>query len=167
MKKIYLLKYFFVTLFSAFLYFAVAVLLLNENLVQNTLFGPSPLLYKFTLLTALIEGAWTSLARTDFFLLAATALLVGANIAASISLIRRLKSLGRISLATSGGTMLGFVSVGCASCGFSMLSLFGLSGLIALFPLGNTGLYILAITLLIFSLYYNIKQLQKPLVCKK
>jgi hypothetical protein len=160
-------SYLLVAFFSALIYFSVAVLLLNVTLVKETLFNTSSFQFKLTLLSELVIGSWQSLAHTDFFLLCITAAFVGANIAISLLLVQRLQKVGKVVLAAGSGSMLGIISVGCATCGLSVLSLFGLSGIIALIPFGSTGLYIIAIVLLGISFYYNLLQLKKPLVCKK
>jgi hypothetical protein len=158
--------YVLIAFLSASIYFSIAVLLLNVSLVHETLSGTMSLAYKITLLSELVVGSWQSLTHTDFFLLFLTALLVGANIAVSVLLMQRVQKLGKVVLAAGSGSMLGIISVGCATCGLSVLSLFGLSGVIALIPFGGTGLYMVAIVLLSASLYYNLTQLKKPLVCK-
>jgi hypothetical protein len=154
------------SIFIAMLYFSIAIFLLNVGLVFQTILGNTSLASKLVLLFALLQSSWVALHHLDFFLLMTTSLLVGINVSLSFMLLTRLKKVGRVSLALSGGTMLGVFSTGCASCGFSALSLFGLSGTVAFLPLESVGLYALAISLLLFTLYYNIKTIQKPLVCK-
>jgi len=162
--KIY--KYLGIAIISAIIYFTFAVLLLNGTIVNQTIQSTATLFYKSTLFFYIVTGVQSTLSSLDMALLFITTVLVGINMALSFAVVDRFKSLGKISVTTAGGTMLGIVSSGCASCGFSALSLFGLSGVIALLPFRGEELYILAIVLLSLSLYYNIHQLQKPLVCK-
>lgn len=160
-------RYFSIAIVTSFLYFAVAIYLLNFSLVQHTIIDTSPLQYKATLLTVLLEGSWSVLSHTDFFLLLTTSMLVGINIALAVAVIKRIQGMGNLRFALGGGTMVGVVSTGCASCGFSAFSLFGASGAVSLLPYHGAELYLLAIVLLLFTMYYNIQKLQKPLVCKK
>jgi hypothetical protein len=152
--------------FTAACYFCIAIFLLNPSLVIITLFSNSTLSDKLFLLLALLQSSWVALTHFDFSLLLVTSLLVGINVAVSFKLLQRVQKMGKVSVTFGSGTVVGVFSAGCASCGFSAFSLFGFSGTVALFPLHGSELYALAISLLLVSLYYNIKTLQKPLVCK-
>jgi hypothetical protein len=161
-------KYFFpglVTFLAALGYFSFAVFILNTALVIQTFFASTSLSSKLSLYQALLFSSWDAFGHTSFFLLVITAFLVGVNVTLSISLLQKMQKMGNLSFSMGGGTFVGVFSAGCSSCGFSALSLFGLSGTVALFPLHGAELYILAISLLTLSLYYNITKLQKPLVC--
>ncbi len=156
---------FLLTLGIAITYFTFAVFLLNTSLVLQTLYASTSVLSKLSLYTALLQSSWDAFGHTNFYLLVVTALLVGTNVTLSISLLHKMQKLGKVSFSMGGGTFIGVFSAGCTSCGFSALSLFGLSGTVALFPLHGAELYILAISLLTLSLYYNITKLNAPIAC--
>ncbi len=159
-------RYIFIALLTSLLYFCFTVLLLNATLVIDTLKSNTALQYKLSLLFYILTGVESTLSTLDITLLCITTILVGINIAISAALIKRYKQVGKLTLTTSG-TMLGMLSAGCSACGFSVLSLFGLSGLIVLLPFRGEELYIVAITLLSLSLYSNIQTLKNPMSCKK
>jgi len=68
------------------------------------------------------------------------------------------------------GLLLGFLGIGCSSCGsfavFSALSFFGAGGLLSFLPFGGKEFGFLAILLLCLSAYFLITQIKKPRICK-
>lgn len=61
---------------------------------------------------------------------------------------------------------MGFVSTGCASCGFSVLSLLGLGTILSFLPFNGKSVYILSITTLMFSIIYILKKLSDSNSCR-
>jgi len=51
------------------------------------------------------------------------------------------------------GVALGFISAGCSACGLGLISLFGLGGALATLPLKGVEISIIAIVLLMVSIY--------------
>lgn len=114
---------------------------------------------------------------TNFTLLSATytiaiAILFGINVAMLSFFLRR-----RIDDAKQSGFGTGFLGItsgvlgmGCAACGSflltSVLSLFGVSGVLAYLPLVGGEFGILGVILLAVSLYMTAKKIQNPAVCK-
>ena len=114
---------------------------------------------------------------TNFTLLSATytiaiAILFGINVAMLVFFLRR-----RIDDAKQAGFGTGFLGItsgvlgmGCAACGSflltSVLSLFGVSGVLAYLPLAGGEFGILGVILLAVSLYMTVKKIQNPAVCK-
>ncbi len=69
-----------------------------------------------------------------------------------------------------GGLVSGFLGIGCASCGTfvltAILSLFGISWILAYLPLKGQELGLLAIGLLIYSIRIINKKINAPMVCQ-
>lgn len=161
------LKSLIAVLLISLLYFAFSTLILNYTLVYETIFGDYPLNYKLTLLFNLLEGAWTAFSRLDFVLLIITSVLVGLNIFLIAKTIIKLESQkGRLGLSVGGSAVLGIVVAGCSFCGFSVLSLLGLSASLTFIPFGGMGLHLLAIILLLISFAYSLLTLHYKIACK-
>jgi hypothetical protein len=166
-KEIVSLKSFVLILLIALLYFALSTLILNYRLVFLTVTGDYPLSYKLTLIFNLLQGSLTAFSATDFVLLIVTSVLVGLNVLLITKTIMKLKSQkGRLSLSVGGSAVLGLVVAGCSSCGFSVLSLLGLSASLTFIPFGGLSLHLLAIFLLLLSLIYSLRTLHYKVVCK-
>lgn len=106
---------------------------------------------------------------------AITTILLGALLGINVSLlayrIRQARKSSAGSVATTGlGFFVGLIGVGCAACGTALLSailpLAGVAGALAFLPFGGTELQVLAIALLVFSIWRLIKDLASPAVCK-
>src|SRR5690242_9509532 len=114
------------------LYVLLALSLLNYQLVTETILGPFGISYKITLLLDLLQGAWTAMSHTDFSLFILNALLVGTNI---VLMVRTLSLLNnKLHFSIGGATLIGLVTTGCTSCGFSLLSVLGLSASLSFLP---------------------------------
>lgn len=154
-------------LLIAFLYFAFSTLILNYRLVFQTLAGNYPLNYKLTLIFNLLQGAITAFSEINFILLILTSVLVSLNIVLIAKTILNLEhQKGKLSLSVGTGSILGIVVAGCSSCGFSVISLLGLSASLSFIPFGGLGAHILVILLLLVSFIYSLKTLHYKLVCK-
>lgn len=100
-----------------------------------------------------------------------TAFLFSINITLFVYYIRRKISLEKKAGAFKGifGFVLGLLGVGCASCGSivlsSVLSLFGLGGLLTFLPLGGGEFLIVGIIFLLFSIYGILKRISSNTVC--
>jgi len=157
---------FFVAFFVAVLYIALASYSINYRLVLSTIAGPYELLYKFKILFYLLIGTKSALSVFDFFLLILISVLTALNIILIIRAIKNLRATDGIKFVFGGGTIFGFISTGCASCGLSLLAILGLGGAFAFLPFGNHTLYLISIGLLIFSLFFLLKKLHDTKDCK-
>lgn len=167
MAKFISLKNIIAILFVAFLYSSFAVLSLNYKLVIATLFGSFSLGYKISVLFFLLIGAATAFSKIDFILLIITSILVGINIMLFVSTVSAMKTNGgSLRLTVGSGGVLGIVSTGCASCGFSFLSVVGLGSILPNLPFGNHTIYIFSIGLLLASSFYMAKKFNDSLSCK-
>jgi hypothetical protein len=62
--------------------------------------------------------------------------------------------IGRASLPGFLGTLGGAFAASCSACSTALISLLGISGSLAIFPFGGLEISLLAIILLLVSLYY-------------
>lgn len=160
-------KSLFITFSTALFYFSFSVLILNYRLVLITLLNENPINYKFKVFYQLILGSYSAFSLMDFYTLILMSVLVGLNILVTAEIIKRLSNEGgKFSVVFGGSTILGILTVGCSSCGFSILSLLGLTSALSFIPLGHLGLKIGTISLLLFSLFYSIKTYHNKIVCK-
>lgn len=134
-------------------YLIFVTLLMNTNLVRNTISGSYGFDYKIKILLSLIQGMWTAMSGTGFFLLLATALLTGANLSLLTLKIKSLKKHGNLRLVAGGSSLLGLAGSGCAACGLPILALLGLGGSVAFLPLRGMELSYLSVLLLVISFY--------------
>ena len=165
-KEILSIQMLLMSVLIALIYFSFAIYLLNYRLVLQTLLGNFPLLYKVHLLWDLLGGVWTAFTFSDAFLLITTAILVGINGVLLLKTVKLMENNGSLRVSIGGSSILALVSTGCASCGFSVLSLVGLGAGIGVLSSAAFGLHILSIGLLFFSCIYILLQLQKKSVCK-
>lgn len=167
LKRQFTFNFFFLWLVFSALYICLSIYLLNYSLVFTTLFSSTPISYKVTILWSLLEGLFTAFSPTDSYLIIFIAVLVGLNITLMIQTIRLIKQSKKVQLSLGGGTVLGIIASGCGTCGFSILSLFGLSASLVFLPFHGTELYILTIILLVCSLLYMTIQLKNYYLCKR
>lgn len=78
----------------------------------------------------------------------------------------QLRNVGATSI---GGLVSGIFGIGCAACGSfiltSVLTLFGVSGLLAYLPFGGEEFGVIGVVLLVYSIYIILNKIDKPLVC--
>ena len=78
-------------------------------------------------------------------------------------------SLRGTGLSSIGGLVSGIFGIGCAACGTfiftSVLTLFGVGGILAYLPFGGEEFGFLGVGLLLYSLYTLTKKITDPLVC--
>lgn len=151
---------------TAFFYIAFALYLLNYRLTLQTLSGDFPINYKVKLLFILLGGAWTVFPGFILLLLILTSILVGINILLVFRTIRVIKKNGEARFFVGGGSLLGIASTGCGGCGLTLFSLLGISSGFGVFPHVNTGLYLLAIVLLLFSAFYMLNKITEKENCE-
>lgn len=147
------------------IYIMLATLMMNKDLVWQTLVQPFPLTYKVSLLTALTQGMFTSMSGFGLLMLFLTGIFTGINIILLIQKFMFLHLSSGLSLTTGGSSLLGFLGSGCASCGVPLLSLFGLSGSILSLPFRGAEVSVVALLLLLLSFYLLLKSMKQPTVC--
>lgn len=165
MKILWSKNFIIPTLAITILYIVATIYLMNAGLVKDTLLGAHSLAYKWNLLVALLAGMWTAMSRLNLALLFIVAFLTGANLTLITKRLSTLRSSKKLRVVVGGSSLLGIVGSGCASCGLSILAFLGLSGAIAYLPFRGIELSIIAIVLLIVSLYSLLKNQSQEKEC--
>ncbi|MBL7021743.1 hypothetical protein ISR92_00215 [Patescibacteria group bacterium] len=115
-----------------------------------------------------IDTNFTSL--FTFWTVILLAIVAGINIAMLIYLLRRQAKANKEAGASFFGIVAGMFGIGCAACGSVILtSIFGLgftASLISFLPLDGGEFMILALIVMIISVYYVSKKIVDPMVCK-
>lgn len=115
---------------------------------------------KIKIISLLFIGGFQTISTLDLILVGIVGILFGMNTMLIIRKVRFIRKQGSIKL-TAGAGFISIATAGCASCGLSVISLFGLGGVIAVLPFGGTELYFVAIAVLLYSLRYNLKAIYK------
>jgi len=103
------------------------------------------------------------------------AILFGLNVALLTYYIRKMRggisnaNIGSTGAASAGGLVSGIFGIGCAACGTfiftSVLTLFGIAGVLSYLPFGGEEFGFLGVALLGYSLYTLGKKITDPFVC--
>lgn len=137
----------------------------NLGLLRDViLFGDVPARARLRILAAMYPGVGPAYTPAQTLLLVTTAALVGINLAlVTYHLLEHRLSL-RGGSGGLGGVVLGTLGAGCASCGSALLvgllSLVGASGLLTALPLDGLEFALLALALLVLSVYWTAKGLE-------
>ncbi len=154
-------------LLIATFYLLLITYLRNLSLVNSTLSDGTPLLYKFKLFTALLEGLETSMTTVGFITMILTGFLIGINLTLVTQKIGQIRKAGKVHFAAGGSSLLGIIGGGCASCGLPIISLLGLSGSVLYLPFKGAELPYVSIAFLLISLFFLLKSNAKNTqVCK-
>lgn len=148
-------KFFLRSIVWAFLFVLFALLLLNFKSYASFLGADYSLLSRLNILFLITIGSFSAITFLDALFLFLTAFLFGVNTELVIEKIRILKKSGSLKL-TFGAGIVSLAATGCASCGLSLASIAGLTGVIVLLPFGGLELYLLSVALLIALLFYNL-----------
>ncbi len=115
-----------------------------------------------------IDTNFTSL--FTFWTVVLLAIVSGINIAMLVYLLRRQAKASKEAGASFFGIIAGMFGIGCAACGSVILtSIFGLgftASLISFLPLDGGEFMILALIVMIISVYYVSKKIVDPMICK-
>jgi len=151
----------------AFIYISIPIYFINYRFLFSTIFGAYPITYKLNVLFFLFEGLVSAFSPFDSTILIITGILVGLNAVLMVRTVKQVQKNGSsLKLLVGGGGILGLVSTGCASCGFSVLSIFGLGASISFLPFGGKSLYILSVIPLAYSAIYMLKKLSDSNSCR-
>lgn len=127
-------------------------------------------LIKIRMFWFLLMDPRSTFTSSSLVLVIILSLLSAINIVMMIFYIRRRISLEKKTGVGLLGIILGFLGVGCASCGSLLLSsIFGLAAttsFIGILPFRGLEFGILGIFMLLFSTYLIAKKIQNPLLCK-
>ena len=152
--------------------FSVAVLLPSFQLLW--IVSQTASLGELLSLTVSLYGAISS----NFTFVSASytiviALLFGMNVSLLTFYIQKMRTgirgLRSTGLTGFGGLISGSLGIGCAACGTfiftSVLTLFGIGGVLAYLPFGGEEFGFLGVALLLYSIYSLTKKITHPLVC--
>jgi hypothetical protein len=144
------------TLLYALCYSLLLLVLINVRVLANIATNfPNPLM-SIKLSSMYLWRYLITLPSIDIVLLAIIAILIGFNIQLISLKIKNLTKQKNLRL-TYGAGLLSIVGTGCATCGFSVLSVIGLGGVATLLPFGGIELSYITIVILSLSLWYNLK----------
>lgn len=164
--------YLLLALIVSFLIFSLAVWLRNlpflETILTSSAFSIPD---KIILFIKFLGGIATNITPFSAFLIISMSILFGVNAALfAYYLIQQRKMPRKEGVGIVGAFVSGIFGVGCSSCGSfllgSVLASFGASGLIASLPLRGEEFSILSIILLLLSIIWVSKGIQKSKVCK-
>lgn len=169
-------KYLLIAIVVAVGVFTFAVWLPNFSLLSRVLHPDSAGSFseKAHFLWSLYGSIGTNFTPVSATYTVAIAILFGVNVALFAYYIARarggVRGVGSTGAAGFGGLVSGIFGIGCAACGTfiltSVLTLFGVSGLLVILPLGGEEFGLIGVGLLIYSIYLLTKKINNPLVCK-
>lgn len=164
-------QYIFVALFSSGTIFLISIWLPNLGLIKNVILSNNiDASDKMLFLWNSIGAIQTNFTLLSAFLLIFVSILVGLNMGIMVYYFKQRIAFRKASGSGIAGLLLGFVGVGCASCGSILLSsLIGVAAaasFIGFLPFKGLEFSFLSILILIFSLYITAKKASDPLVCK-
>jgi|SRR5579884_2157766 len=152
------------TVVVAVLYLALVVFVINHSLVETTIIGDYPLFYKVSLLVSLLGGLGATMSELGILTVLLIAILTGLNLTLSVQRIKRTRK-NRSQMPVFGGAFLGIAGAGCGACGLPAASFLGLGGSLTFLPLRGQELSLIAVVLLMVSLFFLIKS-SKVKSCK-
>ena len=156
-------RFFILSASSSILYFLLSIYLTNPTLITDTVLGNYSLIYKEHIISGLLQGLTTSISSLNLILLISISILTGLNLALLSGRMHLLQKKSGHLLA--GGSILGTITGGCASCGLPILGALGLTGSLAYLPFKGLEISALALILLAISFFVLLKKTD-PKYCK-
>ena len=162
--------YLFLALLVALTVFFASMWLNNYQFLYQVLFsGSYKLVAKLKILLSSFEVLLTNYDTKGQILIISLSLMVGINITLQIYYFYQRSVLQKTVGGSLFGLVVGFLGVGCASCGSILItSIFGLSAsasFLGFLPFGGLELGGLGLAVLIFSSYLVAKKIKSPLIC--
>ncbi|MCW9054409.1 MAG: hypothetical protein OQJ98_00260 [Candidatus Pacebacteria bacterium] len=166
------IAYILIALCVGALTFAISVWILNASLINSIVIHlDAPLSQKAGLLMSLLTSFSASVPTVSVVFIVVASVLFGINAALLAYYIKvRQGGLGGGSTVLSiGGVVASFLGIGCAACGTiiltSLLGLLGGAGLVALLPFGGAEFGVLGGVALLYSTWFILENISKPLTC--
>lgn len=160
MRSLFSVRFFLLTSLISFGYLFLNVYLTNSQVINQAFLQNFSLTYKFNLISSLFVGLYTATSLTSFLFLILISLLTGINLTLALGRVNFAKN--RMHFAV-GGSFLGGMGSGCASCGLPLLGVLGLSGSVTYLPLRGLEFSIVSLSLLVISFFVL---LRTPKECK-
>lgn len=148
----------------SFIYFLLAIYIMNLNFVSGVIQSSYPLGNKIYILASILKSSPQVMNWYEFTLLLVISVLTGLNFGLVLIQLLRIKQLKKVHVVASGSSILGIAGSGCVSCGLSVIALVGLGGSIAYLPFRGAELSYLSVFLLLITLLFFIKNGQNA--CK-
>ncbi|MFA6307283.1 MAG: hypothetical protein WCS88_01155 [Patescibacteria group bacterium] len=153
-----------------FFIIALAFFLASFLIARYQLLAAFSGLIKIKMFWFLLRDPQSTFTSSSLILVIILSFLSAINIVMMIFYVKRRISLEKNTGVGLMGMILGFLGVGCASCGSLVLSsIFGLAAttsFIGILPFGGLEFGILGVFMLLFSTYLIAKKIQNPLLCK-
>lgn len=171
-KKIARPKYILLILMVSFAVFSIEIFLPNISLVKVILFSESiGSEKKISILLSLYGSIKTNYNVFSAIYTILVPILFGVNISLLLAYYTQNKNLGGGEVkVTAAGLVSSLFAMGCAACNTfllsSVLSLFGLAGIIAFLPFGGQEFGVIATLLLAWSIYTISKKMDGPGLCQ-
>lgn len=164
-QEVFNIKYILFIVFFTIFYSIFTIYFINYKSIISIIENSDSLLGKIIIILMLLEGIFSAFSKLDAILLIFTGFLIGINLSLLIITAEKLRGSG-IKFVIGGGSILGIISTGCASCGFSVLSVLGIgTGFFNFLPFRNSTFYFFSIGTLIFSIIYMVKKLRDGNSC--
>ena len=162
--------YIVLALILSTLVFVFSVWLPNWELIRNVVFSSNTAFFdKITFLWNSLGAITTNFSGSSATLLVVISVLFGLNISLTVYYFKRRITFQKAGGMSVAGMLVGLIGIGCASCGSVILATFLGVGAAAAFtgflPFGGQEFSILAIIILVVSLYITGKKIADPLVC--
>ena len=170
MKKIsQIFSYALIAIIFGIVVLVFSLWLPNLSLIKANILSDVPIAEKIRYVWISLLIFNTGLSGFSQVFTVAISLLFGINVSLTIFYIRRRARVSREAGVSVLGTIVGLLGVGCSACGSVIISsLFGTATTFAVtgfLPLDGKEFSILAIIILILSIYFVIKKIRAPLTC--
>lgn len=168
-------KYILLAIMIAWFIFTLVIVVQNLSLLSTLwLTDIGSFGEMMMLLAALYLSLGSNFTALSTFTTIGSSLLFGINVSLLLYYIRQVREGIPTTIeggtTSIGGVLAAILGIGCAACGTfvatSLLSLFGATALLSLLPLGGQEFGLLAIGLLIYSVYKIYKKICGPKVCE-
>ncbi|MDO8572603.1 MAG: hypothetical protein Q7S11_02405 [bacterium] len=126
---------------------------------------------KIIFLFILLESITTNFTVLGAFSTVLIALLFGIQIALTAYLLieRSFIVAGKSTVASATGVGMGLLGIGCSACGSliltAILPAIGVSGVLALLPLGGAEFSLLGVLMIALSVFFTARYIMRPAVC--
>ena len=147
--------YLLLSLTTAFLLFVVYFVVNDLALYRSAASISGRLIFLWEVFTNHVSTVWSASGVYNVLAVGLVSFLGGTNLSLTILRVKRTGVfIGRASLPGFLGTLGGAFAASCSACSTALISLLGISGSLAIFPFGGLEISLLAIILLLVSLYY-------------
>lgn len=164
-------RYSFVVLIIIFFVLAAASWLQNFHFLAAVLFSPLfPLKTKFQIFFTGFGALASNYSFPNAFFIVLLAVLTGVNFSMIVFYYKKRARAGKELGVGAFGALLGFLGIGCSTCGSVLISSFlgfgAAAGFLNTLPFNGLEFGIASTLLIIFSIFTLAKKIDDPLVCR-